>query len=110
MDEMTIVTDQMVDEIIKTNDEINLEEQKVELIIEPKRDLTVEERMYLEAIKKVKNPFKMIGIETIMKDLKVCRNTGNKIFNRDDFPSINVGKSNQIMLVAYLVWKMQRRI
>lgn len=110
MDEMTIVTDQMVDEMININNEIKLEEQKLELILEPKRDLTVEERMYLEAIKKVKNPFKMIGIETVMRDLKVCRNTGNRIFNREDFPSINIGKSYQIMLVAYLVWKMKRRV
>lgn len=110
MEEMTIVTDQMVDEIINASNETNLEEQKVELIIEPKRDLTVEERMYLEAIKKIKNPFKMIGVEVIMKDLNVCRTIGNRIFNRPDFPSINVGKSNQIMLIAYLVWKMTKRV
>ena len=100
MEEMTLITDQMVDEIINVSNETNLEEQKVELIIEPKRDLTVEERMYLEAIKKIKNPFKMIGVEVIMKDLNVCRTIGNRIFNRPDFPSINVGKSNQIMLIA----------
>lgn len=110
MEEMTVVTDQMVDEIINASNETNLEEQKVELIIEPQRDLTVEERMYLEAIKKIKNPFKMIGVEVIMKDLNVCRTIGNRIFNRPDFPSINVGKSNQIMLIAYLVWKMTKRV
>lgn len=110
MEEMTLITDQMVDEIINVSNETNLEEQKVELIIEPKRDLTVEERMYLEAIKKIKNPFKMIGVEVIMKDLNVCRTIGNRIFNRPDFPSINVGKSNQIMLIAYLVWKMTKRV
>ena len=110
MEEMTLITDKMVDEIINARNETNLEEQKVELIIEPKRDLTVEERMYLEAIKKIKNPFKMIGVEVIMKDLNVCRTIGNRIFNRPDFPSINVGKSNQIMLIAYLVWKMTKRV
>ena len=110
MEEMTLITDKMVDEIINASNETNLEEQKVELIIEPKRDLTVEERMYLEAIKKIKNPFKMIGVEVIMKDLNVCRTIGNRIFNRPDFPSINVGKSNQIMLIAYLVWKMTKRV
>ena len=46
MEEMTLITDKMVDEIINASNETNLEEQKVELIIEPKRDLTVEERMY----------------------------------------------------------------
>ena len=45
MEEMTLITDKMVDEIINASNETNLEEQKVELIIEPKRDLTVEERM-----------------------------------------------------------------
>jgi len=31
-------------------------------------------------------------------------------FKRDDFPSINIGKSNQIMLLAYLIWKMNKRV
>ena len=38
MEEMTLITDKMVDEIINASNETNLEEQKVELIIEPKRD------------------------------------------------------------------------
>ena len=45
-----------------------------------------------------------------MNDLKVCETIAYKIFKRDDFPSINIGKSNQVMLLPYLIWKMNKHV
>lgn len=71
--------------------------------------LTPQQRIAIESIKRVKNPFIMISVEDVMKDLKICRTIAYRLFQREDFPSINIGKSNKIMLLPYLIWKMTKR-
>ena len=61
-------------------------------------------------IRRVKNPFRMLGVKDVMRDLKICETIAYKTFKRDDFPSINIGKSNQVMLLSYLIWKMNKRV
>ncbi len=80
------------------------------IVIETKEMLTPEQRMAMDTIRRVKNPFRMISVKDVMNDLKVCETIAYRIFKRDDFPSINIGKSNQVMLLAYLMWKMSRRV
>lgn len=80
------------------------------IVIETKEILTPEQRMVIDTIRRVKNPFRMIGVKDVMNDLNVCETIAYRIFKRDDFPSINVGKSNQVMLLAYLLWKMNKRV
>ena len=58
----------------------------------------------------VKNPFRMISVKDVMNDLNVCETIAYRIFKRNDFPSINIGKSKQIMLLSYLIWKMKKRV
>lgn len=72
-------------------------------------ELTVEERLIIEAMKKVKDPFKSLTVEDIMKDLKIGIVKAYEIFNREDFPSINVGKTKTVTMLAYLIWKMKRQ-
>ncbi len=71
--------------------------------------LTPEEYMAITSIRRVPNPFKMIGINYVMKDLGICKNNAYKLFNRDDFPSVNVGKTHKVMILAYLMWKLGKR-
>ena len=40
---------------------------------------------------------------------RVCENKANEIFRRDDFPSVNIGKTKTVNLLAYWLWKMERR-
>lgn len=91
------------------NNEIQNTETK-NIIIETKEILTPEERMAIDTIRRVKNPFKMLTVKDIMNDLGICESIAYKTFRREDFPSINIGKNNQIMLLAYLIWKMQKRV
>ena len=42
-------------------------------------------------------------------DLRVGENKANEIFRRDDFPSVNIGKTKTVNLLAYWLWKMERR-
>ena len=52
----------------------------------------------------------MLTVKDVMKDLNICETVAYKTFKREDFPSINVGKNNQVMLISYLLWKMSKRI
>ncbi len=102
MEELSNITNQVVNEIQNT--------ETKNIIIETKEILTPEQRMAIDTIRRVKNPFIMIGVKEVMKDLNVCETIAYRIFKRNDFPSINIGKSNQIMLISYLIWKMSKRV
>lgn len=113
---MKIKCERLVDKMAELNDltkKITEEIQNTDtkhIIIETKEILTPEQRIAIDSIRRVKNPFRMIGVKDVMNDLKVCETIAYRIFKRNDFPSINVGKSNQIMLLSYLIWKMSRRV
>ncbi len=69
----------------------------------------LKEIMMSEAIKKVNNPFRNWTVQEVMRDLKVSEATANAIFKRSDFPSVNIGKTKTVTLLAYLIWKMERK-
>ena len=76
--------------------------------VEDKKEHTFDEQMAIECMKRLKNPFKMITVETVMKDLNICRTIAYKLFQSNDFPSKKIGKNHQISLIAYLMWKVKR--
>ncbi len=69
----------------------------------------LKEIMMCEAVKKVNNPFRNWTVQEVMRDLKVSEATANSIFKRSDFPSVNIGKTKTVTLLAYLIWKMERK-
>ncbi len=83
-------------------------ETVVQEIKENNRNLEFEEKLIMEIIKKVNNPFANLTVKNIAKDLNIGINTAYEIFKRDDFPSINIGKTKTITLLAYLIWKLQK--
>ena len=101
MEEINNFTNQLVNKIQNT--------EMKNIVIETKEVLTPEQRMAIDTIRRVKNPFKMLTVKDIMNDLNVCETIAYRIFKRNDFPSINIGKTNQVMLLAYLIWKMSKR-
>lgn len=102
MEEINNLTNQVMNEIQNT--------ETKNIIIETKEVLTPEQRMAIDTVRRVKDPFKMLTVKDVMKDLNICETVAYKTFKRDDFPSINVGKTNQVMLIAYLIWKMGKRV
>ena len=50
-----------------------------------------------------------LTVEDVMKDLEVGRNTAYKIFARNDFPAIRLGRKFSVDREAYESWKKQRR-
>ncbi len=89
--------------------------EKIKNITEPmikeisNKKYTKTEILLIESIRRIKNPFRMISVKDVMRDLHICENVAYKTFKRPDFPSINIGKNNQVMLLPYLIWKMEKR-
>ena len=102
MEELNKISEKVINEIQNT--------ETKNIVIETKEILTPEQRMAIDTIRRVKNPFKMLTVKDIMNDLGICESIAYKTFRREDFPSINIRKNNQIMLLAYLIWKMQKRV
>lgn len=73
------------------------------------KTLSIEEMLIKEAIKNIGNPFKNLTVKDVAKDLLVSEATANAIFRRNDFPSVNIGKTKTVTMLAYLVWKMHRK-
>lgn len=96
-----------IKELTQVVNEIDTPDKKININLQS--PLNAEQLMALESLKKLKNPFKMIGVEAVMQDLHICKTIAYRLFQREDFPSINIGKSNQVMLLAYIIWKMQKR-
>lgn len=104
MSELDNVTAQM------NNNLRNISPEDKVININVTKPLLPEDFMAIESIKRIKNPFAMIGVETVMKDLHICKSIAYRLFQREDFPSINIGKSNQIMILAYMIWKMKKQV
>ena len=45
-------------------------------------EITPEQRAIMESIKKIKNPFKMLTVQDIMKDLNICETVAYRTFKR----------------------------
>lgn len=92
----------------KVANEIDTEDKKININLPA--PLTPEQLMAIQSIKRLKNPFKMLSVKDVMRDLNICETIAYRTFKRADFPSINIGKSNQVMLLSYLIWKMNKRV
>ena len=62
-----------------------------------------------ESVKKIPNPFDNLTVKDVAKDLKLGENKANEVFRRKDFPSVNIGKTKTITVLAYYTWKLKRR-
>ena len=93
---------------MKIVNEIDTEDKKINVNLP--NQLTAEQLMAIESIKRIKNPFRMLSVKDVMQDLNICETIAYRTFKRADFPSITIGKSNQVMLLSYLIWKMSKRV
>ncbi len=71
--------------------------------------LTIEDKIIMEVIKDMINPFENLTVKEVAKDLKMGENLANQVFKRKDFPSVNIGKTKTVMKLAYYIWKMKHR-
>lgn len=85
------------------------DKQIKQVVVTHREKLSPAQQLSIEAIKRVKNPFTMVGVPYVMRDLKIGENMAYNIFKRPDFPAITIGKRKQVMFLAYLIWKCERR-
>ena len=69
----------------------------------------LKEKIIALAVQKIDDPFKNITVKEVAKDLKMVENLANEVFKREDFPCVNIGKTKTVTLLAYLLWKMEKR-
>ena len=93
MEELNIITNEELDELFG---DVDSQYTKTEL-------------MTLDSMQKIPNPFLMLTVKDVMKDLNISESAVYKTFNRQDFPAIKVGKKSLVMLLPYLIWKMERK-
>lgn len=105
MAELNNADTQVIDNVLLTK-EFNV---ATDVVFNLQNKLTKQDVILISSILKFKNPFRMIGVETVMKDLNICKGVAYKLFQRDDFPSINIGKSKQVMIISYILWKMDKK-
>ena len=81
---------------------------------EPENDNKAEtnskERYVYAYLNKVKNPFVMLSVEQVCKDLHIGLNQARDLFEQEDFPSVQIGKRKKVSLTAYLFWKLNNSI
>ena len=60
-------------------------------------------------LSKLNNPFTVLSVQEVSKDLNIGINQAYDLFKQEEFPSINIGKRKLITLASYLVWKMNKK-
>lgn len=50
------------------------------------------------------NEFEILTAQDISKILKVSRATAYEIMERDDFPTIRIGRSKRVMAHEFMAW------
>ena len=51
----------------------------------------------------------MLSIEQVSKDLHIGINQAYELFNQNDFPSVQIGKRKKVSLIAYFLWKLNKK-
>lgn len=69
----------------------------------------MKEQIIINYINKINNPFKLLTVQEVSKDLHIGINQAYDLFKQNDFPSINIGKRKVISLTSYLLWKIGKK-
>lgn len=67
------------------------------------------EQIVINYLNKINNPFAILSVQDVSKDLHIGINQAYELFKQKDFPSINIGKRKVITLATYLLWKMNKK-
>ena len=90
--------------------ELILNENEENLTRQTKQEINTKEKYVFSYLNRVKNPFIMLSVEQVSKDLHIGLNQARDLFEQEDFPSVQIGKRKKISLTAYLFWKLNNSI
>lgn len=78
-------------------------------IIDTKDNIQLNEQIVINYLNKLQNPFAILSVQYVSKDLHIGINQAYDLFKQNDFPAINIGKRKVVTLAAYLLWKMNKK-
>ena len=76
-------------------------------VIDTKENM--QEQIVINYLNKLKNPFAMLSVSDVSKDLHIGINQAYELFKQNDFPTTQIGKRKAVTLAAYLLWKMKKK-
>ena len=56
------------------------------------------------------DPFGNLTALDVAKDLKIGKNKVYQLFQEEDFPSIEIGKTKVVMVLSYYLWKTEKHL
>ena len=78
-------------------------------LIDTKENKNSNEQVVINYLNRITNPFAILSVQDVSKDLHIGINQAYDLFKQNDFPTICIGKRKTVTLAAYLLWKMNKR-
>lgn len=78
-------------------------------VIDTKEKKPLNEIIVINYLNKLKNPFMLLSVKDVSKDLHIGINQAYDLFKQSDFPAISIGKRKSITIASYLLWKMNKK-
>ena len=79
-------------------------------IIDTKDIKSIQEKIIMNYLDKINNPFALLTAPDISKDLHIGINQAYDLMKQQDFPTITIGKKKTVTIAAYLLWKMSKKV
>ena len=70
---------------------------------------SLKQKIVVNYFNKLKNPFVMLSVSDVSKDLHIGINQAYDLFKQKDFPATTIGKRKTVTLASYLLWKMNKK-
>ena len=78
-------------------------------LIDTKENKNLNEQVVINYLNRITNPFAILSVQDVSKDLYIGINQAYDLFKQIDFPTICIGKRKTVALAAYLLWKMNSK-
>lgn len=78
-------------------------------LIDTKENKNTNEQVVINYLNRITNPFAILSVQDVSKDLHIGINQAYDLFKQNDFPTICIGKRKTVTLAAYLLWKMSTK-
>ena len=78
-------------------------------VIDTKEKKPLNEVIVINYLNKLKNPFMLLSVKDVSKDLHIGINQAYDLFKQNDFPAISIGKRKGITIASYLLWKINKK-
>ena len=79
-------------------------------ITQKQSKLSPEKKYTYSYLNRYKNPYVLLSVEQVSKDLHIGIKQARKLFEQEEFPSIKIGNRKMISLISYTFWKLNKKL